>query len=78
MAVDVAGYSRLIGVDEEGTLSVLRSHRRELIDDLIEEHGGRIAKPPLSMPSACAVLAAVLMRALIDILRSVNLVSIPS
>ena len=41
-AADVAGYSRLIGVDEEGTLERLRAHRRELIDPKIAEHQGRI------------------------------------
>jgi class 3 adenylate cyclase len=40
-AADVAGYSRLIGVDEEGTLERLRAHRRELIDPKIAEHQGR-------------------------------------
>jgi adenylate cyclase len=43
VAADVAGYSRLIGVDEEGTLRTLRAHRSELIDPLIAEHGGRVA-----------------------------------
>jgi adenylate cyclase len=43
VAADVAGYSRLVGLDEEGTLHALRSHRQELIDPLIKEHGGRIA-----------------------------------
>lgn len=43
VAADVAGYSRLVGQDEEGTLRALRSHRRDLIDPLIAEHGGRIA-----------------------------------
>jgi len=43
-AADVAGYSRLIGVDEEGTLERLRAHRRELIDPKIAEHQGRIVK----------------------------------
>ncbi len=43
IAADIAGYSRLIGQDDEGTLRTLRSHRRELIDLLIDEHGGRIA-----------------------------------
>ena len=43
VAADIAGYSRLIGQDEEGTLRALRAHRRELIDPLIDEHGGRIA-----------------------------------
>jgi adenylate cyclase len=43
VAADVAGYSRLVGEDEEGTLKTLGSHRRDLIDPLIAEHGGRIA-----------------------------------
>ncbi len=43
VAADVAGYSRLIGQDEEGTLRALRAHRQELIDRLIDEHSGRIA-----------------------------------
>ncbi len=41
---DVAGYSRLVGADEEGTLARLRAHRRELIDPKIAEHQGRIVK----------------------------------
>lgn len=44
LAADVAGYSRLIGVDEEGTLDRLRSIRSELIDPKIAEHRGRIVK----------------------------------
>ncbi|KUJ73325.1 hypothetical protein AVO45_14645 [Ruegeria marisrubri] len=44
VSADVAGYARLMGRDEEGTLEALRSHRRELIDDLITRHGGRIVK----------------------------------
>jgi adenylate cyclase len=43
-AADVAGYSRLIGADEEGTLERLKAHRRELIDAKIAEHQGRIVK----------------------------------
>ena len=43
-AADVAGYSRLIGADEEGTLTRLKAHRRELIDRKIAEHQGRIVK----------------------------------
>ena len=43
-AADVAGYSRLIGADEEGTLERLKAHRRELIDPTIAEHQGRIVK----------------------------------
>ena len=41
---DVVGYSRLIGLDEEGTLDRLRAHRAEWIDPKISEHGGRIVK----------------------------------
>jgi adenylate cyclase len=43
-AADVAGYSRLIGADEEGTLERLKGHLRELIDPKIAEHQGRIVK----------------------------------
>ena len=43
-AADVAGYSRLIGADEEGTLERLMAHRRQLIDPKIAEHQGRIVK----------------------------------
>ena len=42
LAADVAGYSRLIGEDEEGTLAALKAIRRELADPRIAEHGGRI------------------------------------
>jgi TolB-like protein/class 3 adenylate cyclase len=44
LAADVAGYSRLMGADEEGTLAALKAHRRELIDLLIAQHQGRIVK----------------------------------
>jgi TolB-like protein/class 3 adenylate cyclase len=44
LAADVAGYSRLIGADEEGTLKRLRSIRTELIDPKIAENRGRIVK----------------------------------
>jgi adenylate cyclase len=44
LAADVAGYSRLMGVDEEGTLAALKAYRRELIDPKIAEHRGRIVK----------------------------------
>lgn len=43
VAADVAGYSRLIAADEEGTLAALRAHRSELIDPMIAEYRGRIA-----------------------------------
>ena len=44
LAADVAGYSRLIGVDEEGTLRRLRSLRAEVIDPAIAAHRGRLVK----------------------------------
>ncbi len=44
LAADVAGYSRLMGVDEEGTLRQLKLHRKELVDPKITEHRGRIVK----------------------------------
>jgi adenylate cyclase len=43
-AADVAGYSRLMGADEEGTLSRLNAHRREFLEPRIAEHRGRIVK----------------------------------
>src|SRR6476469_6842711 len=44
LAADVAGYSRLMGEDEEGTLAALKAIRRELSDPKIKEHRGRIVK----------------------------------
>ncbi len=44
VSLDVAGYSRLMGVDESGTLAALKAHRRELIDPKIAEHDGRTVK----------------------------------
>jgi adenylate cyclase len=43
-AGDVAGYSRLMGADEEGTLSRLNAHRREFLEPKIADHRGRIVK----------------------------------
>jgi adenylate cyclase len=44
LAADVVGYSRLMGVNEEGTLAALKAIRRELVDPRIVEHRGRIVK----------------------------------
>src|SRR5215469_18384453 len=44
LAADVAGYSRLIGVDEEGTLNRVRAIRTEVIDPAIAAHRGRLVK----------------------------------
>jgi class 3 adenylate cyclase/TolB-like protein/tetratricopeptide (TPR) repeat protein len=44
LAADVAGYSRLMGADEEGTLQALKAHRRAVVDPAIANHRGRIVK----------------------------------
>ena len=44
LSADVVGYSRLIGIDEAGTLSRLNALRRELVDPVIAAHSGRIVK----------------------------------
>jgi adenylate cyclase len=44
LAADIAGYSRLMGADEEGTLARLKALRAELIDPAIAEHRGRLVK----------------------------------
>jgi class 3 adenylate cyclase/TolB-like protein len=73
LAADVAGYSRLMGADEEGTLDRLKAHRRELVDSKIKEHRGRIVKTTgdgmlVEFPSVVdAVRCAVeLQRAMLD------------
>jgi len=44
LAADIAGYSRLMGEDEEGTLVALKAIRRELAEPKIAEHHGHIVK----------------------------------
>src|SRR5215470_1831549 len=44
VSADVAGWSRLMGADESGTLAALKAIRRELVDPRIAEHHGRIVK----------------------------------
>jgi len=44
LAADIAGYSRLMGADEEGTLAALKAIRRERWDAKVEDHRGRIVK----------------------------------
>ena len=72
-AADVAGYSRLMGADEEGTHERLRAHSRELVDPKISEHSGRIVKTTgdgilAEFPSVVDAVrcAAELQRAMID------------
>jgi class 3 adenylate cyclase len=43
VAADVAGYSRLMGLDEVGTARTLREHRK-VTDALVEKHGGRLVR----------------------------------
>jgi len=44
LAADVAGYSRLVSADEEGTLRQFAGHLREVIEPAVDEHGGRVFK----------------------------------
>jgi len=44
LVADVAGFSRLMSADEDGTLAALTAHRRELIDPAVAEYAGRIVK----------------------------------
>ena len=44
LAVDIAGYSRLMGLDEEGTLTALKACRRDVFDPKVAEHRGRVVK----------------------------------
>jgi adenylate cyclase len=73
LAADIAGYSRLMGQDEPGTLARVRALRRELIDPKIAEHEGRIVKTTgdgilIEFPSVVEAVAAaiVVQRAMAD------------
>jgi TolB-like protein/class 3 adenylate cyclase/Flp pilus assembly protein TadD len=73
MAADVAGYSRLMGADEEVTHERLKAHHRELVDPKIGEHSGRIVKTTgdgmlVEFPSVVDAVrcAAELQRAMVD------------
>src|ERR1700725_7609 len=44
LAADVAGYSRLMGADEEGTLALIKTFRKTIVDSSIATHRGRIVK----------------------------------
>src|SRR3984893_1039609 len=73
LAADVAGYSRLMGADEEGTHERLKAHRRELVDPKIGEHAGRIVKTTgdgmlVEFPSVVDAVrcAAEVQRAMVD------------
>jgi TolB-like protein/Tfp pilus assembly protein PilF len=73
LAADVAGYSRLMGADEEGTHERLKAHLRQLVDPKIKEHRGRIVKNTgdgmlVEFPSVVNAVrcAAEIQRAMID------------
>jgi class 3 adenylate cyclase len=58
LAADVAGYSRLMGADEEGTHERLKAHIRELIDPKIAERRGRVPHlhaNPLAASMVCEI-----------------------
>jgi adenylate cyclase len=72
LAADVAGYSRLMGRDEEGTLARLKAVRKALVDPSIAEHRGRIVKTTgdgMLVEFASAVDAA---RSAIDVQRGMT------
>lgn len=73
LAADVAGYSRLMGADEEGTHDSLKAHLGQLVDPKIKEHGGRTVKNTgdgllVEFPSVVNAVrcAAEIQRAMID------------
>ena len=44
LAADVVGYSRLMGIDEPGTLAALKARRRKVLDPLVKKHHGHVFK----------------------------------
>ena len=44
LAADVVGYSRLMGVDEEGTLAALKVRRHDILQPMVAKHHGRVVK----------------------------------
>jgi hypothetical protein len=85
LAADVAGYSRLMGADEEGTHERLKAHRREFLDPEISEHSGRVVKTTgdgmlVEFPSVVDAVrcAAEVQRAMIDREAGMNRIVIGS
>ncbi len=73
LSADVAGYSRLMGANEDATLTALKAHRRELIDPMVAEYRGRTVKLTgdgalLEFPSVVAAVesAVAIQRAMAD------------
>jgi adenylate cyclase len=72
LAADVAGYSRLMGIDEEGTLAQMKARRKALVDPKMAEHRGRIVKTTgdgMLVEFASAVDAA---RCAVEVQRRMN------
>src|SRR6516165_760080 len=71
-AADIAGYSRLMASDEEGTLRQLKAHRKQLIDPKITEHRGRIVKTTGDGALVEFVSVVDAVRCAVDIQRGMN------
>jgi adenylate cyclase len=71
LAADVAGYSRLMGIDEEGTLAILKAYQSELVYPKIAEHRGRIVKTTGDGALIEFVSAVDAVRCAIDIQRAI-------
>ena len=72
LMADVAGYSRLIGIDDEGTLSQLNAHHAELIEPKIKEHRGRIVRTIGDGLLVLFVSAVDALRCAVDIQRAMT------
>ena len=72
LMADVAGYSRLIGVDDEGTLAQLNAHHAELIEAKIKEHRGRIVRTTGDGLLVLFVSAVDALRCAVEIQRSMS------
>ena len=73
LAADVAGYSRLTGADEEGTLARMRALRSELIDPAISANRGRVANTAGDSILVEFVSVVDAVRAAIDIQRAMTI-----
>jgi class 3 adenylate cyclase len=75
LAADVAGYSRLMGADEDGTLAQLKAHRRTLVDPKIKGHRGKIIKTTDARAAAwprCPSPAAMVTRGALRVRREIE------
>lgn len=56
MVADIVGYSRMMEVDEAGTLDTWKERRRDTLEPVVFSHGGRIAPRPWPLPSCECLL----------------------